>query len=93
MAAGVCWQQGMRDGMNVWWLGQVPEQSCLSVEKRCIPPFQKIQQQWNPLQKIGPGLNANPVLFLIAWLLLIAKPVTPHWKVYLAASKPKARFQ
>lgn len=30
----VHWQQGVRDGMNVWWLGQVPEQSCLSVEKR-----------------------------------------------------------
>lgn len=40
--------------------------------------------------KISLGLNANPMLFLIAWLLLIAKPMTPRWKIHLAASKRKA---
>lgn len=29
----------VHDGKNIWCLGQLPEQSCLSVERRSIPPF------------------------------------------------------
>lgn len=79
-------------GCLLWDEGLVARSGLRAVLPLCgeeVTSFQKNSATVESFSEISPCLNANPRVFLIAWFLLIGKPGTPHWRVCLAASKPK----